>query len=95
MHEQKYLHALFEPLGLRILLVALAATLGVVLVGQVDDDLPLSVRVDRALRPPVEDVGGADVAAALVVVLGVGVASERLVVAYMSMQSCRSYMSIH
>ena len=58
---------------MRVLLVALSAALGVILVRQVDDDLPLAVSVDRALRTPVEDVGGADVATALVVVLRIGV----------------------
>ena len=48
-------------------------TFSVVLVGQVDDHLPLAVRVGRALGPPVEDVRGAEVAATLVVVGGVGV----------------------
>ena len=48
-------------------------TFSVVLVWQVDDHLPLAVRVGRALGPPVEDVRGAEVAATLVVVGGVGV----------------------
>ena len=48
-------------------------TFSVVLVWQVDDHLPLAVCVGRALGPPVEDVRGAEVAATLVVVGGVGV----------------------
>jgi hypothetical protein len=39
-------------------------------------NLPLSVGVDGSLGAAVEDVGGADVAAALVVILGVRVAAE-------------------
>jgi hypothetical protein len=61
---------------LRVLFVGLSSAFGVVLVRQVDDDLPLAERVDGALRPAVEDVGGADVAAALVVVLSIGIAPE-------------------
>ena len=69
-------HALFKPLGLSILFVAFSAAFGVIFVRQVDDDLPLAVGVDRTLRPAVEDVRGADVAAAFVVVLGVRVPSK-------------------
>ena len=39
--------------------------------------LPLSVGVDRSLGPTVEDVRGADVAALLVVVLGVAVTAGK------------------
>ena len=55
-------------------------TFSVVLVGQVDDHLPLAVRVGRALGPPVEDVRGAEVAATLVVVGGVGVPASAALV---------------
>lgn len=69
-------HALFQPGGLGVLLVSLSVSLGVVLVGQVHDDLPLAVGVDGTLGAAVEDVGRADVAALLVIILGISVSPE-------------------
>ena len=66
-----YSHAALEARGLDVLLV-----LGIVseVVRQVHDHLPLAERVDSALHPAVEDVGRADVAALVLVRVGVHVA---------------------
>ena len=69
-------HALLQPLGLGVLLIPHTEPLGVVLVWQVDDHLPLPVCVGGSLGSPVEDIGRTEIAACLVVVLGVGVTTE-------------------
>lgn len=61
-------HALLKTLGLSVLLVSLAVSLGVVLIGQIDNDLPLAVSIDGSSWATVEDVRGTNVATRLVIV---------------------------
>ena len=70
------LHALFKSLSLGIFFIAFSVSLGIVFVGEVDDDFPFSVSVDGSLGSTIEDVRGTDVAAGLVVVLSVRVTPE-------------------
>ena len=72
-------HALLQSLGLGVLLIPDTKPLGVVLVWEVHDHLPLPVGVGRSLGPPVEDVRGAEIATVLEVVFGVAVTAETII----------------
>ena len=72
-------HALLQSLGLGVLLIPGPKPFGVVLVWEVHDHLPLPVGVGRSLRPPVEDVRRAEIAAVLEVVFGVAVTAETII----------------
>ena len=68
-------HALLQPLGLCVFLIARTIALGIILVRQIHNHFPLAVCVRGSLRAAIEDIRGAEVSALLVIVRGVLVTS--------------------